>query len=175
LGSTCNGDSGGPLFISLNGMWSLAGVTSGGRLDCIPSQKSKDESYDVDVSKYISWIRANANVVSASSSDKFIVDKSNRAFGSVYHLFVVQADKLDADVFIPAGLPALNFAVNATPTYSSLQIELIPPGSNLAACTNKSPDAYVTCSIDAPMQGTWRLSVSGSKPQETQVIGNVVR
>lgn len=52
--STCNGDSGGPAFISDGGRLQLAGVTSYGASDC-----SQGRSMRVD--RYLSWIKSRIN------------------------------------------------------------------------------------------------------------------
>jgi Trypsin len=173
LGSTCHGDSGGPMFANVNGHWSLIGVTSGGRTDCASSNKPADESYDVDVSKYRSWIGSKTQIVSSSADDKYIKDAANRAFGSSYHLFVETADKWGADFVVPHGQKGLTFAINATPTFSFLQIDLMAPGTDGPKCSNRTNDAFVSCSIDAPDEGNWRFTVSGSRPQESQALGYV--
>ncbi len=51
--NTCNGDSGGPLFVDLGGGDSVVGVTSGGSSsNCLPT----DESYDANVFTYSAFI-----------------------------------------------------------------------------------------------------------------------
>jgi hypothetical protein len=51
--NTCNGDSGGPLFLNLGGGETVAGVTSGGTsFICLPT----DHSYDASVYTYSSYI-----------------------------------------------------------------------------------------------------------------------
>jgi hypothetical protein len=51
--NTCNGDSGGPLFVDLGGGTAVAGVTSGGVHDtCLPT----DDSYDANVFTYRTFV-----------------------------------------------------------------------------------------------------------------------
>ncbi len=49
-GATVEGDSGGPLFVRINGVWTLAGVLSGGATD--PIENHQDSSYG-DISIFI--------------------------------------------------------------------------------------------------------------------------
>ncbi|MGB0605959.1 MAG: S1 family peptidase [Candidatus Latescibacterota bacterium] len=49
-GATVEGDSGGPLFVRINGVWTLAGVLSGGATD--PIENHRDSSYG-DISIFI--------------------------------------------------------------------------------------------------------------------------
>jgi len=54
---TCNGDSGGPLFVDLGAGPSLAGITSGGdSASCL----APDASFDANVFFYRSWIASEA-------------------------------------------------------------------------------------------------------------------
>ena len=175
LGSTCEGDSGGPVLAKTDGRWSLVGVTSGGRLDCAPGTNIADQSWAVDVSKYLPWIGANASLGQVPADDKFIINRADRVFNGPYHLFVEQPDKWDVDFFVPSSLPNLNFAVNATLTSSFLQINLVGPDPNNSGCTRRTNDSYVTCSVGTPPEGTWKLEVSGSRPQESQVVGVTAR
>jgi hypothetical protein len=175
LGSTCEGDSGGPVLAKTDGLWSLVGVTSGGRLDCAPSANIADESWAVDASKYLIWIKANASLVQVPSDDKFIVNRVDRVFNGTYHEFVLTPDKWNVDFVVPPNLPSLSFAVNSTLTSSFLQINLVAPDPNKPGCMRRTNDSYVTCGLEAPLEGTWRLEVSGSRPQETQVVGVTIR
>ena len=52
--STCNGDSGGPLFTHNGVEVAVSGVTSGGNASCLPP----DHPFDTDVFKYRSFIQA---------------------------------------------------------------------------------------------------------------------
>jgi hypothetical protein len=55
--NTCNGDSGGPLFVAEGGSLAVAGVTSGGQsASCLPT----DRSYDANVAHYADWITTAA-------------------------------------------------------------------------------------------------------------------
>jgi hypothetical protein len=52
--STCNGDSGGPLFTHNGVEVAVSGVTSGGNVSCLPP----DHPFDTDVFKYRSFIQS---------------------------------------------------------------------------------------------------------------------
>jgi trypsin len=54
---TCDGDSGGPLMRSIDGIWYLYGLTSFGDKSCDP----KMPSYYTKISFYFNWILSNIN------------------------------------------------------------------------------------------------------------------
>jgi hypothetical protein len=59
--NTAPGDSGGPAFVTVNGIQYLAGVTSGGDLE---SAGIGDNSYDTRVDAFASWIDSIVGIVS---------------------------------------------------------------------------------------------------------------
>ena len=150
LGSTCHGDSGGPLFAEFNNEWRLAGVTSGGRLDCIFSSQPQDQSFDVDISRNLGWIRATANVTGSPiwgpTSTAFLLDTASRAYAVPYHLFTDQPDNWVAQFYLPAQLTSIRVSINATPTFSKLILELRPPNAT-ASTTCRDERLELFCQL----------------------------
>jgi hypothetical protein len=174
LGSTCHGDSGGPLFMRLKDHWILAGVTSGGPRDCLPTTGNAD--IDIDLSKNSVWLKANISDIPPVSVPKtsFLCDRSNRAYSSRYKYFFSKADAWSDTFDLPTGIRQLQVSVNANPTFSKLILDLASPNGTAQSCSWSTKDAVATCTIDLPVTGEWKFSVSGSAPQETQVVGSVV-
>lgn len=174
LGSTCHGDSGGPAFATADGEVTLVGVTSGGPDDC---HAGADQSYDVDVFRNITWITAvagsNKNPAFAANPNAFVSNPANRAYGAPYHLFINRPDQSTGHFFVPGSVASLSISVNTTPTFSSLTLEAIAPGSENAVCTTSGSDAFATCAIASPQSGTWKVRVTGASPQESQVVAAV--
>lgn len=174
LGSTCHGDSGGPAFATIDGEVTLVGVTSGGPDDC---RAGADQSYDVDVFRNIAWITAvagsNKNPAFAANPRAFVSNPASRAYGAPYHLFINRPDQSINNFFVPSSVASLSISVNTTPTFASLTLEAIAPGSENAACTTSGSDAFATCAIASPQSGTWKVRVTGASPQESQVVAAV--
>lgn len=84
--NTCNGDSGGPLFVDFGGGELVAGITSGGiSADCLPT----DVSYDTDVYVHRAFIQSvggadllNTTCGSGSQVGDIDTEISNLSFGS---------------------------------------------------------------------------------------------
>jgi hypothetical protein len=189
LGSTCHGDSGGPLFAMLNGDWKLAGVTSGGRDDCSPSTAAQDQSYDVEVYKNLDWIRTTAgtnhNPPFAGPQLAFLANPEGREYTVPYHAFT---DVPDCASFpLPPEMKSLRVSVNTTPTVPKLKLEVTVPNAgaptcgdettapNAAAptCRDETSDSYATCVVTSPASGMWKVQViiTGSPRQAAQVVG----
>jgi hypothetical protein len=176
LGSTCRGDSGGPAFAKIDGAVKLVGVTSGGPPNC---HAGSDQSYDVDVQGNVQWITSiagpNSNSAFAANPNAFVANPTSRAFGGPYHLFLASPDQWSANFFLPGGLASIRVNVNTTPTFSSLRLDVFPPASKDPVCTAISSDAFVTCLVASPVTGSWKALVTGSSPQESQLVATATR
>jgi hypothetical protein len=152
----------------------LVGVTSGGPDDC---RAGAEQSYDVDVFRNIDWITAaagsNENPAFAANPNAFVSNPAGRAYGAPYHLFISRPDQSTGHFFVPGSVASLSISVNTTPTFSSLTLEAIAPGSENAACTTSGSDAFATCAVTSPQSGTWKVRVTGASPQESQVVAAV--
>lgn len=176
FGTTCHGDSGGPAFATIDGAVKLVGVTSGGPDDC---SSTSVQSFDVDVQKNLNWITSvagpNVSPDFSANPDAFVNNPANRAYGAEYHLFVNQPDQSTASFFVPPAVSLMRLSVNTTPTFASLSISAFAPGSATAACSVTGVDAFATCNVASPATGNWTVRVTGSKPQESQVVAAVKR
>ncbi len=159
--NTCNGDSGGPLFIDFGAGPTVAGVTSGGNVDdCLPT----DSSFDANVYFYRSWIQQQAGadlgattcgtlpqVGDATTSVRALSGQLPPGGSSGTHSFVVGAgsrrlrvsmnavdDGSDFDLFVKAGSP---------PTLSSFD------------CRQNGRGQYAFCEFTNPAAGTWYVLV----------------
>jgi len=179
LGTTCEGDSGGPLFAEIGSDWRLVGVTSGGPINCQPVSKgrvSTAEAFDVDIFANVSWIMSAAGMTPQQGpAASILVDPKLRAAGVGYHEFMNLPDHWNSDVVLGSGLKALRVSINTTPTFSSLQLEVFAPGATNPECSTSTTDSFATCTAVAPTAGTWTVSVTGARPQESQLVGTVLK
>jgi hypothetical protein len=173
-GSTCEGDSGGPLFVSGN-PWRLAGVTSGG-ITCQPG----DTPVDTEVFSYVDWIAKKlkkhsvpppgpgladyqALLPTINDETRYILESSDR--------YLDDSHSWSRVFLVPTGLAGLRVAVNATSSGSSLHLLVGPQGTSATkSCDIGTDDTAVVCEFDAPASGTWSLTVSGLPWQEYQVV-----
>ena len=158
--NTCEGDSGGPLFVDLGSGPVLAGVTSGGVASaCLPP----DESYDADLFRYRNWI--------ASESGS---DLGQPACGTGTHVgdpgleVVAFAGALDAAVpaatfafAIPADLAALRVTLNGDDR-ADFDLYLrhdSPPSTTAFDCKDDGASQFAACLLQAPAGGVWHALV----------------
>jgi secreted trypsin-like serine protease len=175
IGSTCHGDSGGPMFMQKDNAWLLVGTTAGGPEDCEPSNDQSTPSYDIDLSKNLQWLKSETSIASsAGSSDTlFIFDQSHRATGVAYKAFSEQQDQWTANFQLSSPTKMVRVIVNATPTVSHIDVALVPATGIKNKCAARSEDNYVSCTVPNPTVGKWQAVVSGVKPQETQLLTDV--
>jgi hypothetical protein len=178
LGSTCHGDSGGPLFAKFNNEWKLAGVTSGGPNTCSFSSQPEQQSYDVDVFGNRDWIKTIAKITPLVGPIKtaFLLDSASTAYAGPYHIFTDQPDEWVSQFYLPPKLKSVTVSINTTPTVSKLVLELRPSNASPSStCRDERSDSFAACTIQNPTEGSWTFSVKGSRPQELQAVAAVSR
>jgi secreted trypsin-like serine protease len=160
--NTCNGDSGGPLFMNLGSGLTVAGITSGGSSDeCGPG----DSSFDANVATYASYINSeggadlgntscgagaqvedsqvtvhaySGRLTSSNSSDTFSFNAPSSASKVVVTMNGSESNSPNFNLYVSAG---------STPTTSN------------ADCTADGSGQWASCIFNAPASGAWNILV----------------
>jgi Trypsin len=181
FGSTCGGDSGGPLIAQINGDWQLAGVTSDVTSDCLPPSSLPT---DVEVFPFGSWIDRAIDhhkptaptkdgdhyIPSLSAFDRSIAtDISPNPFAMFADLNAANPSSLT----FSRDYTSIRITLNATFSARPLQIKLTEAGGTLTKiCPMESNESstVVECSIAKPKKITYAVTVSGFISQEYQMV-----
>ena len=168
--NTCNGDSGGPLFVSEAGALVVGGTTSGGtRADCLDG----DHSYDNDVFTFRDFIE------SSIGADRF----GQASCGDVPQIgadgtsVMTQQGRLQAgdsaalEVEVPAGTSEMRVTLNATDgaDFDAFARAGTPPTPTENDCAAVGPSSYGSCEIAAPAVGTWHVAVDANDSGDYQL------
>lgn len=158
--NTCNGDSGGPLFLDLGGGPALAGVTSGGMThSCL----GDDTGYDANVFTNRSFILDQLGTDSTAACGGLA------PVGTPSTLVVEQQGTLDAlhpsdayTVTVPAGANALRITLNGKDNGVFDPDLYVKAGLGATSydCAANGSSAFAACSFDLPAPGTWSIAVA---------------
>ncbi len=168
--NTCNGDSGGPLFVSEAGALVVGGTTSGGtRADCLDG----DHSYDNDVFTFRDYIESAVGadrLAQASCGDVPQVGAEGTSVMSQQGR--LQAGESAAlEVEVPAGTSELRVTINATDgaDFDAFARQGEPPTPTENDCAAVGPSSYGSCEVAAPAAGTWQVSVEAKDAGDYQL------
>jgi hypothetical protein len=165
--NTCEGDSGGPLFIDFGTGAVLAGMTSGGGASC----QAPDLPFDTDVFVSSSWIASQAGAGLSS-----IACGALTPVGTVPTTVLESAGQLTVaqpeahwDVTVPAGTNMLRIALNGVPwsgqggqTTDAFDLYVragSAPTISQYDCRVANPTPFGFCEFTAPAAGTWSVLV----------------
>lgn len=175
FGSTCHGDSGGPLFVKAFGVWRLAGVTSGG-ITCRPG----DRAVDGEVFAFSGWIKSvladnPPQLVQTSAAIEFLqpVENDPKRFivATQNRLFNAALPSWRKTFAIDSDLAMLRITATTTPSRSSLQLVVgQKDGNGSNSCEQLVDDTVVSCEFATPPNGDWQISLTGDFGQEFQVV-----
>lgn len=177
--NTCNGDSGGPLFVDLGDGPVIAGVTSGGRkTSCLEG----DFDYDANVYRYRSWIEAQAGADLGRASCGAVPAAGDAGAPIIAFTGRLAADEPEGRhaVEVPEGTNELRIALHGTDDGGSdfdLYVKAgAPPTTQSYDCRAGGPSQYSYCQLLFPRGGSWhalalRKSGSGTYQLTATVVG----
>jgi len=160
--NTCEGDSGGPLFVDFGAGNVVAGTTSGGNTD---SCFATDEGYDASIFTYREWIAMQAGADLARTTCGALPQ-----VGGAHTTVLSDTGALDGinsqrrlPFTVPAGTTAVRVAMNAIDDdHSNFDLYVKANGSVSPRhydCRAAGPSQYGFCAFDAPVPGVWEALV----------------
>jgi trypsin/pre-peptidase len=171
---TCNGDSGGPLFVDDGSGLVVAGVTSGGDS---ASCQATDHSYDANVAFYASYIQAQGGADLANAScggGPQAGGADTTIFGSIGSVDATTPQGVQSFT-VPPGIGLLRIAMNAVDDGSDFDLYVkagTPPTTTDYDCRQNGSGQFGLCEFAAPSPGTWHVLVArfaGSGTYQTTV------
>jgi hypothetical protein len=159
--NTCNGDSGGPLFLDLGAGQVVAGVTSGGNsANCLPT----DHSYDANVFTHRSFILGELGA------------DSTAACGGLAPVGDAQTTVIEHDGTLASANPSAAFTVTVPAGANALRVTLngedngffdvnlyvkqgLGAGPSSFDCKADGASVFGSCNADLPAAGTWSIAV----------------
>jgi hypothetical protein len=156
---TCEGDSGGPLFVDLGQGSVLAGVTSGGDTNCVPT----DNSFDADVFVHRAYLASAAGTDLGSASCGGLPAAGSSATSVVQGsgTLNVSTPRRHFTINVPAGTDRLRVTLNNSPDADfDLYVRRGSPATATQFdCKSEDPDLPDTCEIVSPAAGSWDILV----------------
>ena len=158
--NTCNGDSGGPLFVDDGTGRELAGITSGGSsFSCLPT----DHSYDTSVATQRPFIDAQGGA-----------DLGGGACGSLSQVGDAVTDVVGFTERLDAGKPEGRHSFDVGPDLAELRVALnaseeigadvdlyvrfgTPPTTTEFDCRAYGSNQWGFCGFPSPAEGTWHV------------------
>ncbi|MBI3785326.1 MAG: trypsin-like serine protease [Deltaproteobacteria bacterium] len=155
--NTCNGDSGGPLFVDFGPGPVIAGITSGGSSDnCLPT----DHSYDANVYNYRSWIEAQAgtDINTTACGGLPVVGSSGVAVQSFTGSLAAGGGAL-ASLVVPRGTALLRVTLNAVDDVDFYVKAGESATSTVYDCKQDGASPFGACQFVDPTPGPWSVYV----------------
>jgi hypothetical protein len=159
---TCNGDSGGPMFVDFGCGPVIAGTTSGGTSDAC---QTPDASYDGNVFTYRAWIQAQggADLLNASCGAMPQVGDPNTAVTALTGTLDVGTPQATQTFTVPVGTTRLRVGFNAMddgPSDFDLYVKQSgTPTTTDFDCAAATLSEFGFCEFASPVAGTWHVLV----------------
>lgn len=161
--NTCNGDSGGPLFVSEGGGPVVAGVTSGGTSsDCLAT----DSSWDTNVHHYLSFVEAQGGA-DLDNPTCGALSQVGDAETTVHGLTGTASYGVSQGVHsfqVGDGVALLRVTMNGDetpPNDFDLYVRFGSPATTGGSdCWSTGINNWGACEFESPAAGTWHVLVN---------------
>ena len=175
LGSTCRGDSGGPLYADSGNQTYLVGVTSGGGPSCQPDT----EAYDTEVYSHREWIvrQLALNTPPHLRGGSLLSPSGRDGSDGMTQLachFCPLCDQLEAMIATPAKARRVQVSANCTPDEATRRNEVtleisVGDGGNLCSTTGPRGTA-VSCTFPVAGNEALKVKLNTGLLQQCQII-----
>ena len=185
--STCEGDSGGPLFITVGDHFELAGVHAGprdpieGADNCAPGEERDSGKVLVDtrISKYLDWLKERDpnDVGSQSCGQGPCVGSPEAPFCAVNENMpaTLQDDGIDRySIVVENGVKEIRFGLNGTGEKVKEFALTARSADGSQSCTFSNRGLFSFCSFkEKPKAGTWNITVKIVKKEIPDNINGI--
>jgi hypothetical protein len=171
-GSTCRGDSGGPLFADHDGKTFLVGITNAGDSSCLPNTRA----YNVDVYKHLKWIRSvlpQAVPEPALSSLVAPGDLNQRA--CTFCTFCDQEQEVTTPPNARRLVVSANCGSSGPHTKQSLQLIVKKADDETKICKKEVNGAVASCELTVDGNERWQVRFRATLLQQCQVVATTFR
>lgn len=176
FGSTCHGDSGGPLLVRHRDQWLVAGTTSGGDENC----STGDIPYDVEVFDFLPWIqetlatlpsaRSTGSATFADALDGVSNAEERYLALETYYRITNGLPFWSSDVAIPPQTQLIQFSVNGTPSGGGISLKVTSRVDGRTLCNVAAKTTVQDCALTNPGAELLNITVNGAINQEMQVV-----
>ena len=173
LGSTCRGDSGGPLYAGSGGQTYLVGVTSAGGPSCLPTSSA----FDTEVYPHKEWILGQLAMTPPVGGAS---PRGGNGMRQVRCHFCSHC-KLEASFKVPEGARHVRISVNCTPdeitrqSHLDLKVSEYDPTAagnepNLCPSTPGQVSTALSCPVAAKPNQELTIKLTSGLLQQCQVV-----
>ncbi|MDB5577145.1 MAG: hypothetical protein JWR80_2321 [Bradyrhizobium sp.] len=172
LGSTCMGDSGGPLFADHRGQTYLVGITTAGAVTCSPGSRA----YDTEIYPFREWIEESLKrhgSVRPAGQAPAVADQNKCMLCTFCNPNLNQTLGGRNISIDSAKARRLRVSVNCTPgaSRSSLHLTLAPPKVVAPPCDNATgPTTATSCEVAVKQGQQWEVRVAGADDRQCQIV-----
>jgi Trypsin len=174
-GTTCKGDSGGPLFVTVGGESVLYGITSAS--DNYQKCALGSEAFDVNISSYVPWIKEKMAEFAIPLKEHLepldpAVNPDHFFLSQTFDQLIGNRLVSEKRISVNDDYEVLRISVNTTQRGREITIAAGPEGQSPLALTCQPTylGSVTFCETQKPARGNWKITLQGDIDKDFQTV-----